>query len=157
MVGLLILVAGIVLALDQATKVIVVASMLEGQTIPVIDGVLHWTFQRNPGAAFGLFTDFPVAFTILASAIAVGILVYARRVPDRTHAVALGLVLGGAVGNLTDRVFRPPGVFRGHVIDFVDLRVWPVFNVADAAVVVGAILLILAQYAQERRARAARG
>lgn len=150
---LLLILAGIVVALDQATKVIVVATMREGQSIPVVEGVLHWTFQRNPGAAFGLFTSLPVLFTVLASAIAVGILIYARRVGDPATAASLGLILGGALGNLADRVTRPPGVFRGHVIDFIDLRVWPVFNLADSAVVVGAVLLIWAQYRQERPAR----
>jgi len=154
MTGLVLIVAAILVALDQATKIIVVETMRLGESIPAIDGVLHWTYQRNPGAAFGLFQSVPVLFTVLASAISVGIVVYARRVEDRLSGVAFGLVLGGAVGNLVDRVVRPPGIFQGHVVDFIDLRVWPVFNLADAAVVVGAVLLIVASSIRERRERA---
>jgi len=111
--------------------------------VAAVDGVLHWTLQRNPGAAFGLFQRIPVLFTILAIAIAGAILATLRRSRDVPTSVALGLVLGGALGNLADRLFRPPGPFRGHVIDFIDFRVWPVFNLADAAVVCGAVLLAI--------------
>lgn len=147
---LLLAVAAAVLALDQLTKARAVASLEPGETVPVIDGILHWTLQRNPGAAFGLFRQFPVVFTVLASAIAIGILANLRKVTDRTTAAALGLVLGGALGNLADRVARPPGVFRGEVVDFIDFRVWPVFNLADAAVVTGAGLLVLGSWLGER-------
>jgi signal peptidase II len=149
---LLLGVASIVLALDQATKIIAVRSLDPGSSVPAIDGVVHWTLQRNPGAAFGLFQRIPVLFTILATAISVGILVTARRERDLPTTLALGLVLGGAMGNLMDRLFRPPGPLRGHVIDFIDLRVWPTFNVADMAVVSGAILLAIASIRAERRA-----
>ena len=154
--GPLLSIAAAVVALDQVTKAIVLATLEPGRTQPVIDGVLHWTLQRNPGAAFGLFQGIPWAFTVLATAIAVAIVAGAGRIPDRFHAAALGLVLGGAVGNLVDRVARPPGFPRGHVIDFIDLRVWPVFNVADSAVVVGAALLVIASWRAERAERAAR-
>jgi signal peptidase II len=143
-----------VLAADQATKAVAVARLADGESIPVLDGVLHWTLQRNPGAAFGLFRSVPALFTVLAVAIATAILVAAPRVRGRLRAVALGLVLGGAVGNLGDRLFRPPGPLRGHVVDFIDLRVWPTFNLADAAVVVGAALLALAGLREERRREA---
>ena len=119
----------------------------------VIGGVLAWTLQRNPGSAFGLFRHFPVVFTILAALIAFVIIVRAPRVHDRLTGVALGLVLGGALGNLVDRIARPPGVFRGRVIDFIDFHWWPVFNVADSAVVIGALLLLIASYRAERRAK----
>jgi signal peptidase II len=133
----------IVLALDQATKAIVVETLLPDRPVPFIKGVWYWTLQRNPGAAFGIFQRAPVVFTVLAIAIAGGILFVSRRPHDGVTAVALGLVLGGALGNLADRLFRPPGPFRGRVIDFIDFRVWPTFNFADAAVVAGAILLAL--------------
>jgi signal peptidase II len=149
----LLIIAAIVVAIDQATKVIVVNRLTEGESVRAIDGILYWTLQRNPGSAFGLFRHFPVAFTILASAIAIGILVGAHRVRDRLTAVALGLVLGGAIGNLVDRIVRPPGVFRGHVVDFIDFRVWPVFNIADSCVVVGVVLLLVASWRAERRVK----
>jgi signal peptidase II len=144
-------VGAVVVALDQATKAIAVRTLSDEQSVVAIKGVLSWTLQRNPGAAFGLFQRLPVLFTILAFAISVGILATVRRERDMTSALALGLVLGGAVGNLADRLFRPPGPFRGHVIDFIDLRVWPTFNVADMAVVCGAILLAVASIRAERR------
>ena len=154
---LLVALAAIIIVADQITKALAVARLDDGESVSVIEGILHWTLQRNPGAAFGLFQRFPLVFTVLATAITVGILVMIRKVPDRFHAVALGLVLGGAVGNLIDRVARPPGVFRGHVIDFIDFRVWPVFNIADSAVVVGAGLLAIASFRAERRAKQDRG
>ena len=138
------------LAADQITKAIALGALEDGASTPVIDGVLHWTLQRNPGAAFGLFQRAPVVFTVLAIAIAAVIIAIAPRVRDRLNAVALGLVLGGALGNLTDRLVRPPGPFRGRVIDFIDFRVWPTFNVADIAVVVGAGLLAIASFRADR-------
>ncbi|MCA1833159.1 MAG: signal peptidase II [Actinomycetota bacterium] len=133
----------IALALDQATKAVVVQTLDPDRPVRVIKGILYWTLQRNPGAAFGIFQRAPVLFTVLAISIAAGILFLSRRPHDRVTAVALGLVLGGALGNLADRLFRPPGPFRGRVIDFIDFRVWPTFNIADAAVVAGALLLAL--------------
>lgn len=153
-VVLAVAVAGI--ALDQATKVIALAALEPGKTTPVVDGVLHWTLQRNPGAAFGIFTRFPMLFTVLAFAISIGIIASIRRIPDRVHGVAFGLILGGAVGNLVDRIARAPGVFRGHVIDFIDVRVWPVFNIADSCIVVGAALLVIISWRADRRAQAQR-
>lgn len=153
--GALLALAAVVVLLDQATKQLVVSTMQEGQSIPVIDGVLHWTFLRNPGAAFSLFTSVPWLFTIIATGIAAGILWTARHPRSAAGASALGLVLGGAVGNLVDRVVREPASFQGHVIDFIDLRIWPVFNLADSAVVVGAALLVLSSIREERAARAA--
>lgn len=149
--------AGVTVAADQITKAIALASLRNGESLPVIDGVLHWTLQRNPGAAFGLFRRAPVVFTVLAVVIAAVIVAAAPKVRDRVNAVALGLVLGGALGNLGDRLFRPPGPFRGRVIDFIDFRVWPTFNLADAAVVVGAALLAIASFRADQRETAQPG
>ncbi len=148
---LLALIAGMTVVADQITKAIALSALNDGESIPVIDGALHWTLQRNPGAAFGLFQRAPVVFTVLAIIIAVVIVVTAPRVRDTLNAVALGLVLGGALGNLGDRLFRPPGPFRGRVIDFIDFRVWPTFNLADVAVVIGAALLAIASFRADRR------
>lgn len=148
------LTAGIGLVLDQATKTVALARLSEAESVPVIKGVLHWTLQRNPGAAFSVFQRIPVAFTVIALVISVAIVWYARRVHDQLHGLALGLVLAGALGNLGDRLFREPGPFRGHVIDFIDLRVWPTFNVADMCVVFGAILLFIASVRADRARRA---
>jgi signal peptidase II len=138
--------AAIAFVTDQVTKIVAVAAMRDGESIRVIDGALRWSLERNPGAAFGIFRRAPVLFTVLAIAISIVIVVVSRTVTDRLHAAGLGLVLGGALGNLADRLIRDPGPFRGHVVDFIDFRVWPTFNLADAAVVIGAALLALASF-----------
>jgi signal peptidase II len=143
--------AASVVVADQVTKAVVLATLDDGRSVRVIDGVLHWTLQRNPGAAFGIFRRAPALFTIVAILIATAIIVASPKVRDRVNAVALGLVLGGALGNLVDRLVRAPGPFRGRVIDFIDFRVWPTFNLADSAVVVGAILLAIASFRSDRK------
>lgn len=153
--GLIYALAVMIIVIDQVTKAWAVASLAPGQTRPVIDGVLHWTLYRNPGSAFGFLAQAPALFTILAAAIAIGIIVVSRRPQLAPMAVAMGFLLGGAVGNLIDRLVRPPGFGTGHVVDFIDLRVWPVFNVADMAITSGAALVVLASWIAERRARAA--
>ena len=147
-------VAAVIIAIDQVTKALVVSNLREGESRRVIGGVMSWTLQRNPGSAFGLFRHFPVLFTVLAALIALAIVVGAPRVQDRLTGFALGLVLGGAIGNLVDRIARPPGAFRGRVIDFIDFHWWPVFNLADSAVVIGALLLLISSYRAERRSKA---
>jgi signal peptidase II len=111
--------------------------------------VLHE--QRNPGAAFSIAGGATVLFTAISVGIVVVIVRTARRLVSTGWAAAFGLLLGGALGNLADRLFRSPGPFRGHVVDFVDLHwrgesVWPVFNVADMAIVTGAALALLLSY-----------
>jgi len=147
-------IALLVIAADQGSKVLAVARLRPGVPVRALGSIMYWTLQRNPGAAFSLFTRFPWLFTILAFGIAIGIIARSNRTRDGLHAAALGLVLGGAVGNLVDRIVREPAIFRGHVVDFIDFRVWPVFNVADACIVSGALLLVLATSRAERRARA---
>src|SRR5579864_3464969 len=105
-------VAVVVVGIDQLTKALIVSNIGEDQSRRVIGGVLSWTLQRNPGSAFGLFRHFPVVFTVLAALIALAIVVRGPRARDRLTAVALGLVLGGAVGNLVDRSAPPGGVPR---------------------------------------------
>jgi signal peptidase II len=135
--------AAAAVAADQITKVLAVARLDEGEGVRVIDGALRFTLERNPGAAFSLFRDVPQLFTVLAFAVAIVIVVLAPRVQRVPTAIALGLVLGGAVGNLIDRLARSPGPFRGEVVDFIKLPRWPAFNLADAAVVVGAVVIAL--------------
>src|SRR3954463_1843154 len=142
---LLLLLALGVLALDLVTKLLVVATIERGADIRLLGGALYLTHTRNTGAAFSFAEGFTVVFTLVAVAVAVVIVRTARRLFSTGWAVALGLVLGGAVGNLVDRVFREPGFLRGGVVDFVsvfgpDGNVWPVFNVADSAIVCGGIL-----------------
>ncbi|TFV75576.1 signal peptidase II [Blastococcus sp. CT_GayMR19] len=141
---LLLLAAGILLC-DLITKVIVVATVEPGEDIRVLGGLLYLTQLRNMGAAFSFAEGATVLFSMIAVVVAVVIVRAARRMYSTGWAVALGLVLGGALGNLIDRVFRDPGFLRGGVVDFLsvlapDGRVWPVFNVADSAIVCGGFL-----------------
>ena len=149
-----------VLALDLATKIAIDVHLSYSDRIPVIPGFFYLTHVRNTGAAFGLFSDAPqvyrLIFFISVSLIAVGIIIsfYRRLSPgDRLAALALGLILAGAVGNLIDRIFRQ------EVIDFLHFRLWrgyswPDFNVADSAIVVGVGLLMLELLASEGEQRA---
>ena len=145
-------IASFVLAVDQLTKVRAVSSLQPGVPSHAF-GPVWWTLQRNPGAAFSFLTRVPWLFTVIAIAIVAVILVRLRSFSGGLQGIAVGLVLGGALGNLADRLFRAPGPFRGHVVDFVDLRWWPVFNVADSCIVVGAALLILASWRRDVRER----
>ena len=133
------------LALDLLTKVLVVATIEPGENIRVLGGLLYLTSYRNVGAAFSFAEGATILFSLIAVGVAVVIVRTARRLFSTGWATALGLVLGGAVGNLVDRVFRDPGFLRGGVVDFIsvfgpDGRVWPIFNVADSAIVCGGIL-----------------
>ncbi len=130
---------------DLVTKLVVVATIAPGEDIRLLGGLLYLTQLRNVGAAFSFAEGFTVLFTVIAVAVSVIIVRTARRMHSTGWAVSLGLVLGGAVGNLIDRVFRDPGFLRGGVVDFLsvfapDGRVWPVFNIADSAIVCGGIL-----------------
>ena len=122
-----------------------VATIEPGEDIRVLGGALYLTNLRNTGAAFSFAEGFTVLFTLIAVVVSVVIVRAARQMRSTGWAVALGLVLGGALGNLVDRLFRDPGFMRGGVVDFLsvfgpDGTVWPVFNVADSAIVVGGIL-----------------
>lgn len=141
--AVLLAVAAVVLALDQLAKVIAVTQLDPGRVVPVLGDVVQLRLIRNPGAAFSLATTMTPVLTIAAIVVIVVILRVSRRVTSPIWAAALGGVLGGALGTLTDRIFRAPGPFRGHVVDFVELPNWPVFNVADAAIVCGATLVVV--------------
>jgi signal peptidase II len=140
---LLLIVAGIILIADVVSKLIVVAKLSDRAPIDVIPSVLDIQLTRNPGAAFGFAAGATVIFTVVAAAVVVFIVRAARKLGSVGWAWALGLLLGGALGNLGDRIFRDPGPLRGHVVDWIHLHHWPVFNVADSGVVVGGILAVL--------------
>ena len=142
--------ATFVLALDVATKVWAVAS-LDDRAVTAFGGlvVLHET--RNPGAAFSLAGGATVLFSLIAVGIVAVIVRTARKITSNAWALTLGAILGGALGNLADRILRDPGPFRGHVVDFIDLHwngesIWPVFNVADMAIVAGGALALLLSF-----------
>jgi signal peptidase II len=137
-------VAVVGLALDVVTKVIAVNQLEPGQPVRLVGGLLTLRLIRNAGAAFSQGERFTPVF----GAMAVLVLGYVslRLVPRLRHAgwaVALGLLCAGVAGNLTDRLFRSPGVFRGHVIDFLELPYWPVFNVADMCITSAAVMIMV--------------
>lgn len=147
-IGLLAAVALTGLVVDVVTKVLVVAELDPSEPLQVPGGFLQLRLLRNAGAAFSLATGMTWLLSVVAVIVVVAIVRMARRLRSAGWAVGLGLVLAGALGNLTDRVFRAPGPFRGHVVDFLALvhdgrSIWPVFNVADSCIVCGGILLVL--------------
>jgi signal peptidase II len=138
--GLLLIVAALVVAADQITKQLALSALDDGP-IHLIDGALSLTLSYNSGGAFGILQGLPGFFLVATIVIAGLILVWARHVADARHLVPLGMVLGGGLGNLVDRLMRDPG---GRVVDFIDLHVWPVFNLADSAIVIGVLVLLIA-------------
>jgi signal peptidase II len=129
--------------LDRVTKAIVEEHLAGRPPIVLIPHVVQLTYTENAGGAFSLFGGQPWLF--FASSVLVGLIIVAvsvRGVATAWSSAALGLVLGGALGNLTDRIARGPGV-SGRVVDFIDFHVWPVFNAADSCIVVGALILVL--------------
>jgi len=141
-VGLLLIVAGAVYVADIVSKVVVVAS-LPHRVIHLLGGLLTLRVLRNSGAAFSVGTSMTVVFTLIAVGVIVFILRTSRRLYSAPWAVTLGLLLGGATGNLTDRILRSPGVFSGEVVDWIQLPHWPVFNLADSAIVCGGVVAVL--------------
>jgi signal peptidase II len=137
-------VAVAVLAADIASKVTVVATLSDRLPLVLLDGFLTLRVSRNPGAAFSIGGP---SVTVLFTAIAVGVIVFvlrtSRQIRSLPWAITLGLLLGGAMGNLTDRIFRSPGPLRGWVVDWIQIPHWPVFNLADSCIVCGGVLAVL--------------
>ncbi|MFJ7072640.1 signal peptidase II [Streptomyces sp. NPDC098781] len=139
-------VAAFAYALDLVSKMIVVAKLEHHPPIEIIGDWLKFEAIRNAGAAFGFGEAFTVIFTVIAAAVIVVIARLARKLYSLPWAIALGLLLGGALGNLTDRIFRSPGVFEGAVVDFIAPKHFAVFNLADSAIVCGGILIVLLSF-----------
>ncbi|AOS62728.1 signal peptidase II [Actinoalloteichus hymeniacidonis] len=147
-VGLLVSAALAVLALDIVTKVVAVENLEHRPPVELFGGGLYLVLFRNPGAAFSMATGMTWLLSLISIAVVVGILWMAPRLRSIGWGIGLGLVLGGALGNLVDRLFRAPGPLEGHVVDFLSLlapdgSVWPVFNIADSSLVSGGVLLVL--------------
>ncbi|MCL5935371.1 MAG: signal peptidase II [Firmicutes bacterium] len=133
--------------IDQASKIFIMKTIVQGQSFPVIANVFHITYIHNPGAAFGLMANRTSFFIAVSLLVIAGIIIFYKKSRARTGIMpaAMGLIAGGALGNLFDRIRF------GEVIDFIDLRVWPVFNLADSAIVIGAGLFMIALWRAERR------
>jgi signal peptidase II len=130
-------------ATDVVSKVLAVEHLTDQPPVQVVGDVLTLYLARNPGAAFSTGTSYTVALTFVAIAAALAVLFFARRLRSTGWAIGLGFLMAGVLGNLTDRIFRSPGVFRGHVVDFLELPSWPIFNVADVCINVAAGVIIL--------------
>ena len=142
-VGVLVGTALTVLALDIISKVAVVANLSDRSPVRLLGGFLTLLVSRNPGAAFSIGTSMTVVFSLIAVSVIVVILRTSRRIRSIPWAITLGLLLGGATGNLIDRILRYPGLFRGYVVDWIEIPHWPVFNLADSAIVCGGVLAVL--------------
>lgn len=142
--GLLAAIALVAYGLDQGTKYLVESNLKLGETVPLLGEVLQLHYVTNAGAAFSLATGFTWVLSIVGVGVIVFIIAFARRIRSLAWATMFGLVLGGAFGNITDRLFRPPGFAVGHVVDFIQVIYFPaIFNVADIAVVSAMGLFLL--------------
>lgn len=135
------LVALLTLVADVATKSWAVASLADGRPRKVVGALLSFHYARNPGAAFSFATGSTWIFTLIATVVSGVIIVIARKIVSGPWALALGLLLGGSLGNLGDRIFRSPGHLRGLVVDWIELPHWPIFNLADSAIVIAAAFI----------------
>ena len=127
---------------DYATKTWALSNF-SSDPQPVIGTLLQFTLIKNSGAAFSFASGFTLAFSLLAVAVIATIVRYAARITSRGWLTCAGLLLGGVLGNLTDRIFREPGFFLGHVIDWIQIPNWPVFNIADIAISTAALLAFI--------------
>jgi signal peptidase II len=135
--------AWITFLVDLATKSWAVSVLSNREPVQIIGSLLQLTFIRNPGAAFSFATGSTVLFSLFALVVIVVITYVAPRIIHRGWALVLGLLLGGVLGNFSDRIFRSPGFLQGHVIDWIEIPHWPIFNVADSAIVLAAGISII--------------
>lgn len=145
-IAVLFSVAAFAYALDLISKLIVVAKLENHAPVEIFGDWLRLEAIRNAGAAFSFGEAYTVIFTVIAAAVIAVITRLARKLYSLPWAIALGLLLGGALGNLTDRIFRAPGVFEGAVVDFIAPKHFAVFNLADSAIVCGGILIVLLSF-----------
>ena len=139
------LIALAVCAVDAAAKALAVADLTPPRTVTLLGGLITLQLYRNPGAAFGIGPSYTVIYALIEAAVLAAILRLSRRLRSWPWTIALGLLLGGAAGNLADRLFRSPGPLRGFVIDWIKLPYFPpTFNLADSAITIGAAVIVLA-------------
>lgn len=141
---LLIVVALPIIVLDRLTKIWAETNLQVGFPKEVIGSILQFNLVYNPGAAFSILTDATWVFTLFAFAFSLAILMYANRIKTLPWKIAAGMGLGGAVGNLIDRIVNEPGVGQGHVIDFIMIPYWPIFNIADSSMTLAVVIIMIA-------------
>ncbi len=143
LLGVTLAVAALVIVLDQLSKAWAIANLRNQPPVKILGEWLQLNYTENTGAAFSLGAGFTVIFSLLAVVVAAVIVRTASKLGSVGWAIALGGLLGGALGNLIDRLTRQPGVGRGFVVDFIQLPHWPVFNVADMSIVGSAVLMVI--------------
>lgn len=142
--AVLLLTAALTLAADQVSKQIVLGVLEPEVRVDVLGRFFGLRLTGNPGGAFGILPSSPFFFFLASVAIVGAVLLWGWRSPESP--IPLGLVAGGGLGNLVDRMVRPPGMMRGQVVDFIDFSFWPTFNLADSAIVLGVALLLIAGF-----------
>jgi signal peptidase II len=155
-VWILLATAAVSVLVDQSTKQLALSYLEDSEPVRLLGGAVYFSLTRNSGAAFSLGSDYTFVFPLITCGVIGWIVWMALRLRSVPWGVALGLVLGGALGNASDRVFRAPAPFRGHVVDMVSLfdphgQVWPIFNAADASLVCGVILAIGLEFTGRQR------
>lgn len=136
-------VAWLVWILDLATKAWAVSHLAHREPIKILGSFFQLTFVRNSGAAFSIASNATLLLSLFGIVVALGVIYFAPKITSKGWSVVLGLVLGGVLGNLMDRLFREPSFLRGHVIDWMQFPHWPVFNIADSAIVLAAALAMI--------------
>jgi len=141
----------LVVALDQSAKALVIAALTPGRYYDVLGPVLRWYLVRNDSAAFSLGGGVTWAFTVFSTVAALAVIWFSRKIETRSWAVLAGALLGGILGNLIDRITREPGFPNGHVVDFISIPFnFPIFNLADSAIVVVAVITVIRVMRGER-------
>lgn len=154
--SLIIKVAAVIVVFDQVTKSLAVAFLENKPAVEILGKWFGFSFGRNPGAAFSIGTDTTLVFTIFATVVSSLIILKSGEVANRFWAFTAGGFLGGALGNLVDRIFRAPETFHGHVVDFIAFPNFPLFNIADSAVTLSAVAAVVLSlrgidYAQDKK------
>lgn len=141
----------IIAVIDQITKTIMLNWLEPGEPVNIIGDWFRFYLLFNPGAAFSMGENSTWLFTCIQIAFILGVAIYSPKVTDRWVGVGLALIAGGAAGNLMDRLFREPQFFLGHVVDFISVGNFAVFNIADSAITVGVIVFVVAMFTEEIR------
>ena len=136
-------VAWLIWILDLATKAWAVSQLANREPVKILGSFFQLTFIRNSGAAFSFASNATLFLSLFGIIVALGVIYFAPKITSKGWSVVLGLVLGGVLGNLMDRIFREPSFLRGHVIDWMQLPNWPIFNIADSAIVIAAGLAMI--------------
>jgi signal peptidase II len=145
-----------VIGIDILTKQLALTYLADRGPVRLLGGAVYLTLTRNSGAAFSIGGQFTMLFPLVALVVVTAIILLSRRLRSVPWAISLGLIMGGALGNVVDRVFRAPGVLRGHVVDMVSLfdpagQVWPIFNAADSSLFCGVALAVILEFSGRRR------